>query len=126
MAFIYYNPNPKQKIVGDCTIRAISLLTDQDWIETSIGLALTSILECDMPSSNAVWSKYLFENGYVRYAIPNTCPYCYTVRDFCKDYPVGKFLLAIGKHVVTVIDGDYYDTWDSGDQVPISYWLKGE
>jgi hypothetical protein len=75
---------------------------------------------------NAVWSKYLFENGYVRYAIPNTCPYCYTVRDFCKDHPVGKFLLAIGKHVVTVIDGDYYDTWDSGDQVPISYWLKGE
>jgi hypothetical protein len=48
MAFIYYNPNPKQKIVGDCTIRAISLLTDQDWIETSIGLALTSILECGL------------------------------------------------------------------------------
>lgn len=126
MAFIYYNSNPKQKIVGDCTIRAISLLTDQDWIETSIGLALTSILECDMPSSNVVWSKYLFENGYVRYAIPNTCPYCYTVRDFCKDHPIGKFLLATGKHVVTVIDGDYYDTWDSGDQVPIYYWLKGE
>lgn len=124
MGFIYFNPNPKEKSVGDCTVRAISLFTNKDWFETFLGLVVTSLIECDMPSSNVIWSKYLFDNGYSRYPIPNTCPYCYTVKDFCRDNPNGKFLLATGEHVVTVIDGNYYDTWDSGDQVPAYYWLK--
>lgn len=126
MEFIYYNPNPKKKSVGDCTIRAISLLLDQEWIDTFIELAVLSAIECDMPSSNAVWRKYLLQKGCICHLILNTCPDCYTVKDFCLDNPDGKFLLATGEHVVTVIDGNYYDTWDSGDQVPIFYWLKGE
>ena len=42
------------------------------------------------------------------------------------DNPEGKYLLATGTHVVTVIDGDYYDTWDSGDEIPIYYFTKEE
>ena len=38
MAFVYFNPNPNGNSVGDCTIRAISLLMDQDWRKTYIGL----------------------------------------------------------------------------------------
>lgn len=34
MGFIYFNPNPKEKSVGDCTVRAISLFTNKDWFET--------------------------------------------------------------------------------------------
>ena len=30
----------------------------------------------------------------------------------------------ISGHVVAVIDGNYYDTWDSGDKIPIYYWYK--
>jgi hypothetical protein len=33
-------------------------------------------------------------------------------------------MLATGTHVVAVIDGNYYDTWDSGDEVPIALWKK--
>jgi hypothetical protein len=29
-----------------------------------------------------------------------------------------------GNHVVTVINGNYYDAWDSGGEVPIAYWTK--
>lgn len=29
--YIYANPNPKRKIVGDCVIRGISIITDQSW-----------------------------------------------------------------------------------------------
>lgn len=126
MGFIYFNPNPQQKVVGDCTIRAISLLTEQDWKQVYISLTLLGFEECDMPSSNAVWSKHLINLGYERKIIPNTCPFCYTVKDFCEDNPYGKFLLATGSHVVTVIDGSYFDAWDSGDQVPIYYWFKRE
>ena len=56
--------------------------------------------------------------------MPNMCPPCYTVKDFCKDHPVGTYILATGSHVVTVVDGNYYDTWDSGTEVPIYYWKK--
>jgi hypothetical protein len=31
MAFVSYNPNPAGRYVGDCTIRAICKLTDQDY-----------------------------------------------------------------------------------------------
>lgn len=78
----------------------------------------------DMPSSNRVWGEYLKSRGYERFVIPNTCPDCYTIRDFCIEHPKGKYLVATGVHVVAVVDGDYYDTWDSGGELPIYYWRK--
>ena len=78
----------------------------------------------DMMSSNAVWGAYLYDQGFRRYIIPNTCPDCYSVKDFCEDNPKGEFMLATGTHVIAVEDGNYYDTWDSGDEVPIFYWRK--
>ena len=78
----------------------------------------------DMPSSNRVWEEYLKRHGFKRTLLPDTCPMCYTVRDFCYDYPRGKYLLAIGTHVVAVENGDYFDTWDSGDEIPLFYWRK--
>lgn len=47
-----------------------------------------------------------------------------TVKDFCKENPIGTYILAISGHVVAVIDGDYFDTWDSGEEIPIYYWKK--
>ena len=80
----------------------------------------------DMPSSNEVWGAYLKKIGYIRELIPNTCPDCYTVKEFCLDHPRGKYLLATGSHVIAVINGNYYDTWDSGDEIPIYYFTKEE
>ena len=124
MSYIYYNPNPAGRRVGDCVIRAISKLTGQDWEQTYIGVAVQGYISYDMPSSNAVWAEYLRRRGFKRYVIPDTCPDCYTVKDFCNDNSQGAFLLATGSHVVTVIDGDYYDAWDSGSEVPIYFWTK--
>lgn len=78
----------------------------------------------DMPSSNAVWGAYLKSLGFKRYIIPNECPDCYTVSDFAKEHSSGVYILATGTHVVTVKDGDYYDTWDSGKEIPIYYFVK--
>ena len=124
MAYKYFNPNPAGQRVGDCVIRAISKLTGQDWEQTYIGVAVQGYISYDMPSSNAVWAEYLRRRGFRRYVIPDTCPDCYTVKDFCIDNPQGAFLLATGSHVVTVIDGDYFDAWDSGSEVPIYFWTK--
>ncbi len=126
MAFKYYNPNPANNLVIDCTVRAISKVTGQSWDTTYIGLVVIGYVVKDMPNSNAIWSKYLRRFGFRREIIPNTCPDCYTVKEFCEENPRGAFLLATGNHVVAVVDGDYYDTWDSGDEVPVYYWTKGE
>lgn len=120
----FYNPNPDGLFVGDCVIRAISRLMDRDWDSVYISVCMKGLSMHDMPSSNAVWGAYLKSKGYIRNSIPNTCPDCYTIKDFTKDYPIGTFLVATGSHVVAVVDGDYYDAWDSGNEVPIYYWTK--
>lgn len=77
-----------------------------------------------MPSANHVWGAYLRRNGFRRFALPDECQDRYAVADFCRDHPSGVYVLAISGHVVCVIDGDYYDTWDSGAEVPAYYWQK--
>lgn len=126
MAFVYRNPNPMKNLVGDCVIRGISILTNKPWEYVYIEIVTQGYNMYDMPSSNEVWGEYLKSQGFKRNIISNTCPECYSIRQFCKDHPYGKYLLATGTHVVAVIDGDYYDTWNSGDEVPIYYFSKEE
>ena len=124
MSYIYYNPNPTGLSVGDCTIRAISKITNTSWEITYLNLILQGYKMYDMPSANRVWGEYLRENGYIRRIIPDTCPNCYTVRDFCVDHPVGRYILGTGEHVVAVVDGNYYDSWNSGNEIPIYYFER--
>jgi len=126
MGYIHKNPNPIRNLVGDCVIRGISILTNRSWEDTYLEIAVQGYFMYDMPSSNEVWGSYLKSRGYKKKIIPNTCPDCYTVRNFCEDNPYGRFLLATGTHVIAVIDGDYYDTWDSGNEIPIYYFSKEE
>ena len=123
-AFQAFNPNPLKKQIGDCTVRAISKALNQDWETTYLGMVLEGYRLCDMPSANHVWGAYLKSRGFKRYVIPDTCPDCYTVREFCREHQDGVYILAINGHVVTVCDGMYYDTWDSGNETPIYFWKR--
>ncbi|MCQ2507287.1 MAG: hypothetical protein MJ097_00700 [Dorea sp.] len=120
----YYNPNPQAARVGDCVIRAVSFATGQSWEKTYLDLCVYGLIYCDLPSSNGVWSRYLLDKGFRRYIVPDTCPSCYTVRQFTEDHPKGEYILAISGHVVAVKDGNHYDTWDSSDEVVVYYWMK--
>lgn len=120
----YFNMNPAQLDTGDCVVRAISLLLNQSWERTYLMVALQGFLLYQMPATNDVWSQYLYGRGFRRRAIKNSCPDCYTVKKFCEDFPIGRYLLALNGHVVAVIDGSYYDTWDSGDETVLYYWRK--
>lgn len=122
--YVYENPNPENKVVGDCVIRAISILLQASWEAIYDDLAEQGRMMYDMPSSNEVWSEFLYRKGFTRRIIPDTCPACYTIWQFCEDHPKGEYLLATGSHVVAVIDGDYHDSWDSGNEVPIYYFKR--
>ena len=122
--YVYYNPNPLGLSVGDCTIRAISCALDIPWEQTYTLLAQLGYEMRDMPSSNRVWAELLKINGFKKYQLPDTCPSCYTIRDFCHDYPIGTYVVGTGEHVVCVINGDYFDSWDSGNEIPIYYFER--
>lgn len=122
--FVFTNPNPVKKLVGDCVIRAISILLNESWEYTYDELSEAGREMYDVLTSNEVWTAYLYDQGFTRTTIPDTCPVCYTIKQFCIDHPRGEYLLATGTHVVAVIDGDYYDTWDSGHEIPIYYFQR--
>ena len=124
MSFIAFNPNPLNLSVGDCTIRAISRVTGMDWKETYLRLLIQGYIMYDMPSANRVWEEFLKSLGFSKYLLPDSCPNCYTVKDFCQDFPVGEYILGTGEHVIAVIDGNYYDSWDSGNEIPLYYFER--
>ena len=57
--FIRYNANPEAARVGDCTVRAIATVLQQDWETTYIDMCDCGLKMHDMPSSNRVWGEYL-------------------------------------------------------------------
>lgn len=117
-----FNPNPKGKRVGDCTVRALCKALNQSWDKTYVELCVYGFMHCDMPSANAVWGAYLKSKGFSRYIVPDTCPDCYTLEQFCVEHPQGTYVVGLSGHVVTVQDGKIYDSWDSRNEIPIYYW----
>ena len=120
-----YNPNPiPGKRVGDCSVRAISKATGQDWDKSYLMLSIYGFEMKNMPSGNCVWGRYLENKGFHRRAIEGYPKSSYTVIDFCEDHPSGTYVLGCDGHVLTVVDGMYYDSWDSGGEIPIYYWER--
>lgn len=122
--FVKYNSNPNNARVGDCVIRAISTALNREWKSVYMDLADLGLDLGDMPSSNHVWGTYLYNNGFDVKLLHNFCPDCYTVREFAEEHPHGTYILGTGTHAVAVIDGDYIDAWDSGNEVPIYYFIR--
>jgi hypothetical protein len=124
MSYIYFNPNPEGRFVGDCVIRAMSMALNQSWEKTYLDICQKGLSMHDMPSANRVWGAYLKDCGFTKHVIPDNCPDCYSVREFAYEHPFGTYILGTGTHVVAVLNGNYYDSWDSGDEVPIYYFKR--
>lgn len=122
--FKYFNINPANRNVGDCTVRAIAAATGKAWDETYTSLCVEGLSLCDMPSSNAVWGSYLESKGFKRRIMPDTCPSCYTVARFAEEHPHGTYILALSGHVVCVKDSNWLDSWDSRNEIVLYYWMK--
>ena len=124
--WIKFNENPAGLNVGDCAVRAISVALSVDWETAYAMLVGFGFNMCDMPSSDAVWGAVLRKHGFIRESLPDTCPDCYSADDFCRDHPQGVFVLGLGDHTATVVDGDIYDSWDSSKRIPQFVWRRRE
>ena len=121
---IHYNPNPTGQSKTDCVVRALSKALNKSWEEVYWDLCSEGENQGVWGDRLPVWSQYLKEHGFYRYVLPNTCPACYTVAEFARDHPRGIYVVATDAHVVTVVDGDVYDSWDSRQEVPVYYFVK--
>lgn len=125
--YIPYNENPRENYwAGDCVIRAISIVTGDSWDNIYDELCDEGKYIGDWGNTNAVWDVYLRRKGFRRYICPNDCPYCYSIKDFAKEHRKGSYIVATGTHAVAVVNGDYIDSWDSGNKIPIYYYTKEE
>ena len=124
MGYIYKNLNPLGKHVDDCVIRAIALVTNKSWNDIYWDLSVEAFIAKDLINANSVWGRYLEKNGFNRHPLPDTCPVCYTVRDFVADHKYGIFVVGDGRHVVAVVDGYYIDISDCGDMSVLFFFEK--
>lgn len=122
--WIEFNENPTGRRVGDCAVRAVQVALGIGWEEAYAMICLNGFLMGDMPSSNSVWGSVLREHGFSRAVIPDSCPDCYTVEEFCKDHPKGIYVLGSDGHVATAKDGNLFDSWDSSGCIPQFMWYR--
>lgn len=120
--WIRCNPNPKGKEVPDCVVRAIAIALDMKWYDVYDDLCSIGRDECNMPSADSVWGKYLYLQGFEPFLLSSACSRCITIAEFCRYYPLGVYIIGTGSHAVAVIDGNYYDNWNSGMETPTFFW----
>lgn len=120
--WIRSNPNPGHQEVPDCVVRAISLALNRRWLDVYDDLCALGRHVYNMPNSDSVWGRYLYENGFKPFLLPQSCPRCVTIEAFTWYFPRGIYIIGTGSHAVAVIDGDYYDSWDCGNEVPTFFW----
>ena len=114
---------PGKRHVGDCVIRAIAVATGKPWLNVYDELYLLGRDTYDMMSGNETWGLYLYRMGFDPFLLPDACPECVTVREFARRFPEGSYIVGTGSHAVAIVDGDWFDTWDSGDTRP-KYFFK--
>lgn len=123
--YVNFNENPRGNYyAGDCVIRAISAVMNEPWEKIYTELCAEGYDMGDWGNSNAVWDSYLRRRGFKRYVCSNDCPSCYSLANFAEDHPSGRYVVGTGSHAIAVIDGDYWDAFDSGSVIPILYYTK--
>ena len=99
---------------------------NKSWTEVYDDLCKIGREICDMPNDKATYKKYLLLNGfkYVSYK-PEYGSSRPTVDNFSKHHNDGKvYVLSLAHHLVTSVDGNYYDIFDSGSYCVYSWFEK--
>jgi hypothetical protein len=134
--FHFYNANPKGKFTTDCTIRAICTALEIPYEQVIMEMAK---MECETGynrSSNEGINQYLESKGWKKNKQPRKLDNTkYTGEDLCEQIheglhinnePLNRLIANIGGgHIVAIIDGKVWDTWDSTDGCIGNYWTKG-
>ena len=121
--FEYFQPN--DHICGDCGIRAVAKALNCTWEESLTKLYNAAMVIKDAPSSREAIDKVLKDNGFKWVPTnPKRGEKRPTVSGFANEHKDGTYVFNVSSHIVSAVDGKYYDIWDSGDKSLYGYWEK--
>lgn len=114
-----YNPNPKSRNIGDCTLRSYCAAFGITW-EQAFDIA-SNVARKNSSMIQYVSDKVLTEEfnctvdeNYNKKKVKSKDRI--TVNNFAMTHPYGTYILHVRTHQVTVKEGEYWDSWDSGDK----------
>ena len=114
-----YNPNPKSRNIGDCTLRSYCAAFDITW-DKAFDIA-SRVAKSNSSMIQYVADKVLLEEfnctideNYNKKKVKGKDRI--TVNEFTMSHPYGTYILHVRSHQVTVKNGEYWDSWDSGEK----------
>lgn len=121
----YYNPNPAGKETSDCVVRALQVVTGEDYKSIYEELFWIGLEKSVMPNDKEAYEQFLKDRGWKYLGVSNKRgtkrP---TVEGFTKAHKSGRYFLRVANHVVGTRDGQYLDIWDSGECCLYGWWYK--
>ena len=126
--FHFHNENPKGRITGDCTFRAIATATGMCWVDVVRDMAEMSIKTGYAINDKKGIERYMESIGWIKMPQPRKADGSkYTGAEFCKEHQKGRFVCSIGGHHLTcIIDGKLNDIADCTGKCIGNYWMNGD
>lgn len=122
--WLNYNPNPKTDKANDCSIRAYCAAENLKWDDAYDIACQYGKLNYMMPNDSKNCANILTEEfGYTYHKLKKE-EKGQTVKEFAINHPEGIYVLDLPKHLVAVLNGEYYDSWDSGDKKIKGYYER--
>lgn len=114
-----FNPNPKSRNIGDCTLRSYCAAFDISWdkafdIATKVAKENSSMIQYVADKVLTEEFNCWVDEKYNKKTVKGKDRI--TVNEFAMSHPYGIYILHIRQHQVTVKNGEYWDSWDSGDK----------
>ena len=137
--FHYYNANPKNRMTGDCVVRALCTAMGKPYEDVYRELLESALKTGYSIASTENFDRYLKANGWIKNKQPRKADNTkYTGKEFCKE--LNAEIMAVGKSVIANIGGHHivcikeagehgffkvWDIWDSTYKCIGNYWTKG-
>lgn len=120
-AFKEYNANTKNMHKGDCTVRAMSLAYGIEYADVYKELKHIQQLKGRHVYNNQMnVLDFIDKHGGTKLSLDSEV----SVREFSSQHSQGTYLVLTRSvkmgpmdHIIAIIDGNIYDTWDSSDQI---------
>ena len=114
-----FNPNPKQKKIGDCTLRAYCAAFNISWeeafdIASEIAKENSSMIQYVSDKVLQEHFECTVDDKYNKKVIKPKERV--TVGEYATTHPYGIYVLGMRNHLVTLRNGEYWDSWDCGDK----------
>lgn len=130
--FTYYNANPKNRITGDCVIRALCTAMNEPYEQVYRELFEYSIKNKYMLNDKKCYEKWLESKGWKKMPQPRKDDktkyigkeFCKMVQEYTFDYPSRIIAKIGGHHIVAIVEGKVMDIWDSTNGCIGNYWIE--